>query len=62
MHQSSSDLLIDYCDGKVFMKHPLFSVNSKALQIFLYFDEVELCNPLGSKAKIHKLGMCFLCI
>ena len=22
----------------------------------LYYDELETCNPLGSKAKIHKLG------
>ena len=55
-HQCSSGLLNDYSDGKAFMNHPLFSVNSKALQVFLYFDEVEVCNPLGSKAKIHKLG------
>jgi len=31
-------------------------VNTNALQIFFYFDEVECCNPIGSKAKIHKLG------
>ena len=23
----------------------------------MYFDELEICNPLGSKAKIHKLGL-----
>ena len=27
-----------------------------ALQIQLYYDELEVCNPLGSKAKKHKLG------
>lgn len=46
----------DFCDGKTFKSHPLFSVHSNALQIFFYFDELEICNPLGSKAKIHKLG------
>ena len=46
----------DFCDGEVFTYHPLFSVHEDALQIFLYFDELEICNPLGSKAKIHKLG------
>ena len=55
-HGTSSGLLNDYCDGKNFKSHPLFSVHSNALQIFFYFDELEICNPLGSKAKIHKLG------
>jgi len=50
-------MLFDYCDGKGFNDHPLFSLHNDAFQIFLYYDEVEICNALGSKAKIHKLGM-----
>ena len=38
------------------MSHPLFSSHRQALQIHFYYDDVEVCNPLGSKAKIHKLG------
>lgn len=49
-------MLRDYCDGKVYKKHALFSTKKNSLQINFYFDEVELCNALGSKAKIHKLG------
>ena len=30
---------------------------SSSLQIFLYYNDLEVCNPLGSKAKIHKLSM-----
>ena len=30
--------------------------SSYSLQIQLYYDELEVCNPLGSKAKKHKLG------
>ena len=56
-HKSSSGLLHDFCDGKDFTTHLLFSVKADALQIFFYFDELEICNPLGSKVKIHKLGM-----
>ena len=35
-----------------------------AIQIIAYFDEVELCNPLGSNTKIHmhKLGCIFFSI
>jgi len=46
----------EFCDGQGFKNHPLFSMHNNALQIFLYFDEVEICNPLGSKVKIHKIG------
>ena len=33
-----------------------------ALQLFLYYDEVELANPLGSKTGKHKLGLCLCCV
>lgn len=50
--------LFDFCDGEVFRSHPLFSVHSTALQIFFYYDDLEVCNPLGSKTKTHKLSKC----
>lgn len=46
----------DYCDGTVFHSHSLFSVKSSALQLFFYFDDLEVCNPLGSRTKTHKLS------
>ena len=49
-------LLGDYCDGSIFKSHPLFSADSKALQIILYYDEFEVVNPIGSRTKTHKLG------
>jgi len=55
-HQSVS-VLNDYCDGEAFKSHGIFGSDRKALQLFLYFDELETCNPLGSKVKIHKLGL-----
>jgi len=30
--------------------------------VFLYFDELEVCNPLGSKSKTHKLGKVIIII
>lgn len=47
----------DFCDGSLYQEHPLFSTDPNALQIILNYDDVEICNPLGSKAKVHKLGM-----
>ena len=46
----------DYCDSEQFRHHPLFQHDKTALQINPYYDDLEVCNPLGSKAKIHKLG------
>ena len=51
------EILGDFCDGSLYKMHPLFSAQPFALQIILYFDELEVCNPLGSSAKVHKLGM-----
>ena len=53
--QNFPPMLFDYCDGNGFNDHPLFSVYNDAFQILLYYDEI--CNPLGSKTKIHKMGM-----
>ena len=44
------EILGDYCDGINYM------TEHHALQIILYYDELELCNPLGTSAKIHKIG------
>ena len=47
----------DYCDGTAFQSHRLFVMCPQALQIMVYYDDLEICNPLGSRAKTHKLGM-----
>ena len=54
-----SALLSDMSDGSVYKCHPVFSQNHNALQIVAYYDEIELCNPLGSHTKLHKLGCLF---
>lgn len=55
-HQRNDELIKDYCDGSQFREHPLFSQDKRHLQIVLYYDDVEVCNPLGSRVKKHKLG------
>ena len=55
-HSSPGSILGDYCDGERYKNSELFKKDPCALQIQLYYDEVEVCNPLGSKAKVHKLG------
>lgn len=49
----------DIIDGSLFKLHPLFSIKPTALQIILYTDEIEICNPLGSHASVNKLLMVY---
>ena len=53
---SPSELLSDFCDGSLFKTHPIFSTNPHALQIILYYDELEIANPIGCFVKQHKIG------
>ena len=55
-HQLIGARFGDVCDSEVFKEHPIFSTNPQALQVLAYFDEVETANPLGSKAKLNKIG------
>uniref|UniRef100_A0A1X7UBD0 C2H2-type domain-containing protein n=1 Tax=Amphimedon queenslandica TaxID=400682 RepID=A0A1X7UBD0_AMPQE len=47
----------DFIFNDAYKDHLLFQDHPNALQIMLYYDDVEVCNPIGSKAKIHKLGL-----
>ena len=53
---TTPDVVRDYCDGSECKTHPLFSLRANGLQIMLYYDDVELCNPLGSSRTKHKVG------
>lgn len=46
-----------YCDGSQFKESQLFNEDPCALQIRIYYDDVEICNALCSKTKRHKLGI-----
>lgn len=61
-HKSTDGKLRDYCDGAHFSSHPLFDKYPEALQLQLYFDDLETTNPLGSKTKIHKMGAVYFSI
>jgi hypothetical protein len=49
--------MVDLCDGSFHKNHPLYLEHPLSLQIMLYYDDLEVCNPLGSCAGIHKLGV-----
>lgn len=45
-------------DGSLFQER-YGSEKNPVLRIHLYFDELELCNPLGTKRGYHKMGCTF---
>ncbi|XP_039893844.1 uncharacterized protein LOC120737295 [Simochromis diagramma] len=47
----NASFLYDINDGIIFKTHPLFSKKNSALQLILYSDEIEMCNPLGSRVE-----------
>ena len=55
-HKSTDLVMRDFCDGKKFSQHPLLKKDPSFLQIALYYDDLEVCNPIGSRRIIHKLG------
>ena len=57
--QSNPSHYYDFQDGSFTRSHPLLSATPKSFQVIAYYDELEICNPLGSSAKTHKLGCVF---
>ena len=57
-HESSDGTLRDFCDGYFFKEHPVLKKHPTALQIIVYYDDIEIANALGAKAGFHKLGKC----
>ena len=55
-HFSKAGKMRDYGDSPSFKEHPLFRDDPNALQIQLYYDDVEVVNPLGGNTKVHKLS------
>ena len=49
-------MVADFCDETYFSNHVIFKEKLAALQVCLYYDDVEVCNPLSSRRGKHKLG------
>lgn len=51
----------NFCCGDVHKNSPIFNEDPYSLQIQIFTDDFELCNPLQSKAGVHKIcGVYFL--
>jgi len=56
-------VISNFIQGELWQqKVHLFFKKKTVLPLFLYYDDVEVCNPLGSHASIRKLGAVFYSI
>ncbi|XP_028417997.1 uncharacterized protein LOC114542721 [Dendronephthya gigantea] len=55
-------VLYDVHDGLLYQSDHYFDEHENTLCIVLYHDELEVCNPLGSNAGVHKLDMYYFTI
>lgn len=60
--ESNNGILASFIDGQHFKNHPFFQKYKHAIRLQLYYDELEIVNPLGSKTGIHKLGVFYYTI
>ena len=51
----NENIVQDFCDSAEAKTHPLFGHDKTALQLLLLYHELELCNPIGSSKKKHKI-------
>ena len=56
-HVSTDNIIRDFCDGQFVKNHAVFTNHPNALHFIIYYDDIEVANPLGAKAGKHKLGM-----
>lgn len=56
-HKRNDNCIEDYVDSIMATQHPLLVTTEElSIHLMMYFDELEVCNPLGSARKKHKLG------
>lgn len=60
--RSAAGFLAGYKDGQQFVEHGMFNGHPNTIRITLYYDDVEVANPIGSKRVIHKLGVFYFSI
>ena len=58
--KGNSKVLDSYMKGEKWRTNPVLSQHPDALRFVLYYDDLEVCAPLKSKAGKHKLGAFYL--
>ena len=58
-HSSPDERIADYCDGAQYKRCEFFHEDPCALHIQLYYDELDVCNEIGSRSTVHKLRIVY---
>ena len=58
LQQRNGHVMEDFRDGAFVCIHPLFAIDDRSLKILLYYNDVNVANPLTNK--MHKIGF-FYC-
>jgi hypothetical protein len=52
------DVYTNYRDGSEFKNHPFLQKHDDVLRINLYYDDIDVVNPIGSQSAVYKVA-CF---
>lgn len=62
MIHCTDGLMTDFSCGSLFKNSTFYQQHPESLQLLLYADDVEVNNPLGSKAGINKMTMVYFIV
>lgn len=62
VHQNDGDHYCTFSSGEIFQQNELFRTHPNSIQIQIALDEVEIANPIGSKATLYKLLVVYFSI
>jgi hypothetical protein len=59
---ANGEIYDSYKDGSEFSSHPFLEKHKNAVRINLYYDDVEVANPIGSKSAVYKIAAFYFTI
>lgn len=61
-NNTNSESITSFRDTTTFKNSPFFQSHPNAVRINFYYDDIEICNPIGSRSSFHKLAMFYFTI
>lgn len=61
-HKCQENVYQNFCCGQVYKSLDFFRINPNAIQLQIAVDDIEICDPLGSKSNLHKICAVYLII
>lgn len=61
-NNTNSESITSFRDTNTYKNSTFFQSHPNAIRINLYYDDIEICNPIGSRSSFHKLAMLYFTI